>query len=388
MKFCWSISAFALSLIAATASYAAEPLTIGVVLPMSGPFAECGKQIERGMRLYLTTNGDTMANRKVKLIIKDDNPGTAGDVSKRLAQELVVKDNVDLLAGFCLTPAAMAVAPLATEAKKAMVVMNAGASAVTARSPYVVRVSFTVPQNTAPMATWAIKNNIKKVYTLVADYGPGYDAETQFKKTFSAAGGDVVGEVRVPIKNPDFSPYLQRIKDIKPDAVFVFLPASAETVAFMKGFNDRGLAQAGIRVIATGDLTDESVLDAMGDSAVGAITSFHYSQTHKSPENDAYTSLYADTFTKARPSFYSVAGYDGMHLIAEVLKKTGGVADVDKFVEAAKGMSWNSPRGKISIDPATRDIVQTVYIRKVEKVGNQLQNMEFDSIANVADPGK
>ena len=165
-------------------------------------------------------------------------------------------------------------------------------------------------------------------------------------------------------------------------------PASAETISFVKSFNDRGLAQAGIRLIATGDLTEETVLDAMGDTAIGTITSFHYSQSHKSPENDAFTALYSDTFTQARPNFYAVAGYDGMRLIAEVLKKTGGVADADKFIEAAKGMSWNSPRGKISIDPATRDIVQTVYIRKVEKVGNLLQNVEFDSIANVADPGK
>ncbi|HET7866228.1 MAG TPA: ABC transporter substrate-binding protein [Burkholderiaceae bacterium] len=383
-----SLSAVVVSLAAATSAIAADPITIGLVLPMSGQFAECGKQIERGMRLYLTANGDTVANRKIKLIVKDDNPGTAGDVTKRLAQELVVKDNVDLLAGFCMTPAAMAAAPLATEAKKAMVVMNAGASAVTARSPYVVRVSFTVPQNSAPMATWASKNNIKKVYTLVADFGPGYDAEAQFKKTFAASGGEILGEIRVPVKNPDFSPYLQRIKDAKPDAVFVFLPASAETIAFMKGFSDRGLAQAGIRILATGDLTDEAVLDAMGEPAVGAITSFHYSQFHKSPENDAYTALYSDTFAENRPNFYSVAGYDGMRLIADVLKKTGGVTEGEKFIEAAKGMSWNSPRGKVSIDPATRDIVQTVYIRKVEKVGKLLQNVEFDSIANVADPGK
>ena len=388
MKIGKSVLSLALPLIASTASFAAEPVTIGLVLPMSGPFADCGKQIERGMRLYLAANGDTVAGRKVKLIIKDDNPGSAGDVSKRLAQELVVKENVDLLAGFCMTPAAMAVAPLATEAKKAMIVLNAAASAITTRSPYIVRLSFTLPQNSGPMATWASRNNIKKVYTLVADFAPGYDAEAQFKKTFTAAGGEIVGELRVPVRNPDFSPYLQRIKDAKPDAVFVFLPASAETIAFVKSFSDRGLAQAGIRLIATGDLTEETVLDAMGDTAIGTITSFHYSQSHKSPENDAFTALYSDTFTQARPNFYSVHGYDGMHLIAEVLKKTGGVADADKFIEAAKGMSWNSPRGKISIDPATRDIVQTVYIRKVEKIGNVLQNVEFESIANLSDPGK
>ncbi|HET7867037.1 MAG TPA: ABC transporter substrate-binding protein, partial [Burkholderiaceae bacterium] len=279
-------------------------------------------------------------------------------------------------------------APLATEARKAMIVLNAAASALTTRSPYIVRISYTLPQNSAPMATWASRNNIKKVYTLVADFVPGYDAEAQFKKTFAAAGGEIVGEVRVPLKNPDFSPYLQRIKDAKPDAVFVFLPASAETISFVKSFNERGLAQAGIRLIATGDLTEETVLDAMGDTALGTITSFHYSQFHKSPENDTFTALYTDTFTQDRPNFYSVEGYDGMRLIAEVLKKTGGVTEAEKFIEAAKGMNWNSPRGKISIDPVTRDIVQTVYIRKVEKVGTALQNVEFDSIANLPDPGK
>jgi branched-chain amino acid transport system substrate-binding protein len=388
MKIGKSVLSLALPLIASTASFAAEPVTIGLVMPMSGPFADCGKKIERGMRLYLAANGDTVAGRKVKLIIKDDNPGSSGDVSKRLAQELVVKENVDLLAGFCMAPAAMAVAPLATEAKKAMIVLNAAASAVTTRSPYIVRVSFTLPQNSAPMATWASKNNIKKVYTLVTDYGPGYDAEAQFKKTFAAAGGQIVGELRVPLKNPDFSPYLQRIKDAKPDAVFVFMPSSAETIAFVKSFSERGLAQAGIRLIATGDLTEETVLDAMGDTALGTITSYHYSQAHKSPENDAFNALYSDTFPQDRPNLYSVAGYDGMRLIAEVLKKTAGDTEGGKFIEAAKGMSWNSPRGKISIDPATRDIVQTVYIRRVEKVGNVLQNVEFDSVANLADPGK
>ena len=378
--------AFALGL--AAPAFAAEPLKIGLVLPMTGPFADYGKQIERGIRLYLAANGDTFAGRKVELIIKDDSPGTAGDVSKRLAQELVVKDKVDILAGFGLTPAALAVAPISAEAKKPMVVMNAATSIITTRSPYIVRVSHTLPQDTAPIAAWAAKNKIKTVYTLVADFGPGQDAEMQFKKTFTAAGGEIAGEVRVPVRNPDFAPYLQRIKDTKPDAVFLFLPPGAETVAFMKGFADRGLAQAGIRIVATGDLTDEDILDALGEPALGAITAFHYSAVHKSAENAAYTAAYVKAYPKDRPNFMSVAGYDGMHLIAEVMKKTGGSADGDKFIEAAKGMSWTSPRGKITIDPATRDIVQTVYIRKVEKVDGKLQNVEFDSTPDVKDPGK
>jgi branched-chain amino acid transport system substrate-binding protein len=383
-----SLAAAALAVGLSGQALAADPVKIGLVLPMSGPFAAYGKQIEHGVKLWLALNGDTVAGRKVELVVKDDSPGTAGDVSKRAAQELVVKDKVDILAGFGLTPSALAVAPVATEAKKPMVVMNAATSIITERSPYIVRVSHTLPQDTAPIATWAAKNGVKKVYTLVADFGPGHDAETQFKKSFTAAGGEVIGEVRVPVKNPDFAPYLQKIKDAKPDAVFLFFPPGAETIAFMKGFVDRGLPQAGIRIIATGDLTDEDILDAVGDSALGIISSFHYSDVHNSPENKAYTAAYAKAYPKDRPNFMSVAGYDGMALIAEVLKKTGGSADPEKFVAAAKGMSWMSPRGRITIDPATRDIVQTVYIRKVEKVGGKLQNTEFDNVGEVKDPGK
>jgi branched-chain amino acid transport system substrate-binding protein len=383
---CLTVAALALG--TALAAHAADPLKIGLVLPMTGPFAAYGKQIEHGVRLYLAINGDTVAGRKIELIIKDDAPGTAGDVSKRLAQELVVKDNVDILAGFGLTPSAFAVAPVATEGKKPMVIMNAATSAVTTKSNYIVRTSMTLPQITAPIATWAAKNGIKTVFTMVADYGPGHDAEGQFKKTFTAAGGQITGEVRAPVRNPDFAPYLQKIKDTKPDAVFLFLPPGAETIAFMKGFTERGLAAAGIRLIATGDLPDEDILDAIGDAALGLITSFHYSEAHKSPENQAYTEAYYKAYPKDRPNFMSMGGYDGMHLIAEVLKKTGGNADADKFVEAAKGMKWTSPRGPISIDPATRDIVQTIYIRKVERVGGKLQNVEFDQVPDVKDPGK
>jgi branched-chain amino acid transport system substrate-binding protein len=383
-----SLAAAAFAAVLATQALAADPVRIGLVLPMSGPFAAYGKQIEHGVKLWLAQNGDTIAGRKVELVVKDDSPGTAGDVSKRMAQELVVKDKVDILAGFGLTPSALAVAPVATEAKKPMVVMNAATSIITEKSPYIVRVSHTLPQDTAPIAAWAAKNGIRKVYTLVADFGPGHDAETQFKKTFTAAGGEIVGEVRVPVKNPDFAPYLQKIKDVKPDAVFLFFPPGAETIAFMKGFVDRGLPQAGIRIVATGDLTDEDILDALGDSALGIISSFHYSEVHNSPENKAYTAAYAKAYPKDRPNFMSVAGYDGMALIAETLKKTGGSTDPEKFVAAAKGLSWTSPRGKITIDPVTRDINQTVYIRKVEKVGGKLQNVEFDNVGEVKDPGK
>ncbi|WP_246265205.1 ABC transporter substrate-binding protein [Aromatoleum diolicum] len=366
---------------------AVEPLKIGMILPMSGPFASYGKQIEHGARLYLQEHNNTFAGRKVELIVKDDT-GVAPEISKRAAQELVVKDKVEILAGFGLTPSAFAVAPLATQAKTPMVVMNAASSSITTKSDYVLRVSHTLPQITAPIASWALKNNIKKVFTLVADYGPGHDAETQFKKTFTAGGGEIVGEVRTPVKSPDLAPFLQKIKDVKPDAVFLFLPPGEQTVGFIKGFAERGLAKAGIRIIATGDLTEEDQLDAMGDNALGIINSLQYSEVHNSPENKAYTAAYYKAYPKDRPNYMSVSGYDGMQLIAKTLEKTGGDANGAKFMAAAKGMAWVSPRGAISIDAETRDIVQTIYVRKVEKVGGKLQNVEFDQIANFKDPGK
>lgn len=380
------LGACAVSL-AATVAAAAEPLKIGLVLPMSGPFASYGKQIEHGARLYLQQAGGSFSGRKVELIIKDDT-GVAPEISKRAAQELVIKDKVDVLAGFGLTPSAFATAPIATQAKMPMVIMNAATSSITTKSDYIVRVSHTLPQDTAPIASWAAKNKIKKVYTLVADFGPGHDAETQFKKTFTAEGGEIVGEVRTPVKNPDFAPFLQRIRDAKPEAVFLFLPPGEQTIAFMKGFVERGMAKAGIRIIATGDLTSEDLLDAMGDTAVGIVNSFHYSEAHNSPENKAYVQAYYKAYPGDRPNFMSVAGYDGMQLIAKTLEKTGGDASGDKFIAAAKGLSWTSPRGLISIDPETRDIVQTIYIRKVEKVGGKLQNIEFDQVPNFKDPGK
>lgn len=376
-----------LAMIAAGPLAAAEPLKIGLVLPMSGPFAGYGKQIEGGVRLYLQEHGDSFSGRKVELIVKDDT-GVAPEISKRVAQELVVQDKVDILAGFGLTPSAFAVAPIATEAKKPMIVMNAATSAVTTKSNMILRVSMTLPQITAPMASWAAKNGIHKVYTVVADYGPGHDAEEQFKKTFTAAGGEVVGEVRTPVKNPDFAPYLQKVKDTHPDAVFLFVPAGEQGVGFMKGFAERDLAKAGIRLIATGDLTAETVLDAIGDPALGVINSFHYSEAHNSPENKAFTQAWYKAHGTDRPDFMAVAGYDGMHLIDETLKKTGGSAEAEAFVAAAKGLKWVSPRGPVSIDPATRDIVQTIYIRKVAKVGGKLQNVEFDQVADFKDPGK
>ena len=365
----------------------AKDLKIGLVLSVSGPFADYGKQIQHGIDLYMAEHGDTVAGRKVKLIVKDDT-GMAPQIAKREAQQLLINDKVDILAGFDLTPNAFSVAPLATEAKVPMVVLNAATSSITEKSPNIVRVSMTLPQDTAPMAQWAYANGIKKVYTLVADYGPGHDAEAQFKKTFVALGGQIVGEVRTPVNTPDYAPFLQRIKDAKPDAVFLFVPNGEAGVALAKGYAERGLAAAGIKALATGDVTDEDVLDAMGDSALGMITSFHYSAVHDSPENKAFTAAYAKAFPKDRVNFVAAAGYDGMHLIDLALAKTQGGASAPAFMAAVKGMKWMSPRGPVEIDPQTRDIIQNVYIRKVQRVNGVLQNVEFDTIKAVKDPGK
>lgn len=380
-------AALAFGLAPAFGTAQAADLKIGVVMPMSGPFAAHGKQIKHGIDVYMAQHGDTVAGRKVQLVVKDDT-GMAPAVAKRAAQELLVNDKVDILAGFDLTPNAFSVAPLATQAKVPMIVMNAATSSITEKSPYVVRVSMTLPQGAWAMAKWAAENGIKSAYTLVADYGPGHDAEAQFKKTFTELGGKVVGEVRTPVNAADYAPYLERVKDAKPDAMFTFVPPGSSMVALMKGFRELGLEKAGIRAIGPGDLTDENELAAMGNSALGLITAFHYSQAHDSPENKAYVAAYLKAFPKDRPNFMSVGGYDGMHLIYQVLEKTGGNAGGDAFLAAAKGMKWTSPRGPVQIDPETRDVIQNEYIRKLERVNDTLQNVEFATLEAVKDPGK
>ena len=379
----------ALALAAMPSAHAQNTIKVGVIAAFSGPFADYGGQIEAGMKAYMKEHGDTVAGKKVELITRDTK-GPAPEVAKRLAQELITRDKVQFLAGFGLTPNAMAVAPVVTEAKVPMIISNAATSSITTKSPYITRVSMTIPQIAEPLAQWALKNGIKQVYTVVADYGPGIDAETQFTKTFKAGGGQIVGSVRTPLQNPDFSAAVQRVKDAKPHAVFVFLPAGEQGVAFVKGFNERGLGEAGIKMIATGDITDDHVLAAMGDPTLGMITAFHYSAAHDSPENAAFLKSYAaaNDAKAGAPNFMAAAGYDTMHVIYEVSKKLNGNIDGDHAMAAIKGMKWMSPRGPVEIDPATRDIDQTVYIRKVEKVNGKLANVEFDKIPNVKDPGK
>jgi len=379
-------AAVAAAALAATATaMAQDAFKIGLILPMTGQQASTGRQIEAAARLYMAQHGDSVAGRKIELIVKDD--VATPDVTKRLAQELIVNEKVNVIAGFGVTPAALAAAPLATQAKVPEIVMAAATSSITEASPYVVRSSFTLPQVSVSMADWAPKNGIKSVVTLVSDYGPGNDAEKFFTERFAANGGKVIEKLRVPLRNPDFAPFLQKVRDAKPDALFVFVPSGAGA-AVMKQFLERGLDKAGIKLIATGDVTDDDQLNDMGDGALGVVTTHHYSAAHPSALNKQFVEAFEKANKGMRPNFMAVGGYDGMHLIYEALKATGGKGDGTALVEKMKGMRFESPRGEVLIDPATRDIVQDVYLRKVEKKDGKLYNVEFDVLKAVKDPGK
>jgi branched-chain amino acid transport system substrate-binding protein len=371
-------------IIAASPARAEDSVKIGLILPMTGGQASTGKQIDNAIKLYMKQHGDTVAGKKIEIILKDD--GAVPDKTKTAAQELIVNDKVNFIAGFGVTPAALAAAPLATQAKIPEVVMAAGTSIITEKSPYIVRTSFTLPQSSTIIGDWAVKNGIKKVATLTSDYAPGNDALASFKEHFIAGGGEIVEELKVPLANPDFAPFLQRMKDAKPDAMFVFVPAG-QGGNFMKQYAERGLDKAGIKVIGPGDVTDDDLLNGMGDAVLGAVTAHIYSAAHPSQMNKDFVAAYKKDFGN-RPGFMAVGGYDGINLIYEALKKTNGATEGDKLLEAMKGMKWESPRGPISIDPETRDIVQNVYIRKVEKKDGELYNVEFQTFDAVKDPGK
>ena len=361
------------------------PFRIGLVLPMTGAFASTGKQIDAAVRLYLAQNGDTVAGRKVEVILKDD--AGVPDATKRLSQELVVNDKVNVLAGFGLTPLALATAPIATQSKTPEVVMAAATSSITQASPYIVRTSFTLPQAAVSMADWAAKNGTKRVVTLVSDYGPGIDAEKFFKERLSFNGGEVVEALRVPLRNPDFAPFLQKVRDAKPDALFAFVPSGAG-VALMKQFTERGLDKAGVKLIGTGDITDDDILNSMGDVALGVVTAQHYSTAHASALNKKFVEAFRKANNDLRPNFMAVGGYDGMRVICEALKATKGQGDGDALLAAMKGQIFESPRGPMLIDAQTRDVVHNIYIRRVEKKDGELYNIEFDTLKDVKDPGK
>lgn len=371
------------SMLTAGSAWAQDAVKIGLILPMTGPFASTGRQVEAGVRAYMALHGDTVAGKKIELVLRDD-AGTA-DQTRRIAQELVVNEGVSMLAGFGLTPLAMSVAPVLNQAKVPAIITSATTSAIMKQSDYFVRTSMGGPQSAVPVATWAVENGLKRVVTLVTDYGPGHDIEKGFTDQFKKEGGEIVEAVRVPLQNPDFAPFLQRVRDAKPDAVFVFVPSGVGSL-FMKQFADRGLKEAGIKLIATGDVTDDDLLNAIGEPAVGIVTGHFYSANHDSPENKAFVEQVRKANDNMRPNFMSVGGYDAMHLAYAAIEKTGGDTDGTKLIEAMKGMEWMSPRGPITIDPATRDIVQDIYIREVKQVDGELYNVELKTYEKIRDP--
>jgi len=373
------------SLLGAFSANAQETIKVGLIMAYSGQFADTATQMDNGIKLYIKQHGDTVGGKKIEIIRKDTG-GPNPDVAKRLAQELVVRDHVDILAGFTLTPEALGAADISAEAKKLMVVMNAATSIITAKSPYIARTSLTIPQLESTFGQWAYKSGIRKIYTMVSDYGPGIDAETWFTKGFKDAGGQIVGSVRMPIANADFSAFVQRAKDVDPEAILIFVPGGTQPAAMTKAMQERGFP--GSKILGQGEITmDDNALKSMGDGALGIRTVFHYGWEHKSAMNESFVKAYRADFNRS-PDVFSIGGWDGMHLIYETLKKTGGKADGDSLIAVAKGMKWESPRGEISIDPDTRDIVQNVYIRRVEKADGKVQNVEIDKIESVKDPAK
>jgi branched-chain amino acid transport system substrate-binding protein len=368
----------------ATAAQAQDTVTIGMINSYSGQFADPGVQIDNGAKLYVKQHGDTVAGKKIRIVRKDTG-GINPPVAKRLSQEVIVRDKADILAGFGLSPNAFAGADISKQAKKFMVIMNAATSSIIDHSPYVTRTSMTIAQPTGTLGTWAAKSGIKRAYVMVTDYAPGHDAQAAFTKAFEAAGGKIVGSVRIPVANPDFSAYVQRAKDLHPESIFVFIPGGTQPAALAKAMAERGVDPKSTHILTTGEMVDEKPLESMGKDALGIIAGWHYDVNLDNPVNKAFVKAYKEEFHRS-PDFFAVGGYDGMHLIYEALKKTGGNTDAGALIAAAKGMTWESPRGTIKIDPQTRDIVQTIYIKKVEKVGDSIQNVVIDKVPDVHDP--
>ena len=378
------IAGLSLAVFAAAAQNAApETIKIGLVMPMTGVQGAVGREISDAAKLYMAQHGDTVAGKKIELIVRDDQ--SVPDNAKRLAQELIVNDKVNFL-GAGLTPSAMSMAPIATEAKVPTVVMVSGTSVVTERSPYYVRTSFTLGQQSGIIADWAIKNGSKKAVSILSDWAPGAEAGKVFEANFTKGGGQVLDTLKVPLANPDFSPFLQRAHDLQPDTLFVFVPAG-QAGTFARQFSERGLDKSGIKLVGPGDIVDDDDLPSTGDALVGVVTAGIYSAAHPSQLNKDYAAAYQKA-SGHRANFISVGGYDGINLIYEALKKTGGNPDADAIINAMKGMTWESPRGPMTIDPQTRDVVNNIYIRKVEKINGQLYNIEFATFEAVKDPMK
>jgi len=357
---------------------------IGLINVLSGQFADAGIQLDNGVKTYMKQYGDTVAGKKIE-IIRRDVGGPAPDVAKRLAQELVVREGVDILAGFLLTPNALAAADVSAQAKKFMVVMNAATSIITTKSPYMIRTSVTLPQVMETFGTWAAKGGTKKCYTMVTDYGPGHDSEAAFQRAFKEGGGEIVGSVRFPVANPDFSAFVQRAKDMNLECIYIFIPGGAQPAALGKAMAERGIDPTKTKLLASGEATSEQALKSMGDAGLGIISAWHYDYKSDAPRNIEFVKLFNEMHGR-NPDFFSIGGYDGMHAIYEALKRADGKTDGESLITAAKGMTWDSPRGPMSIDPETRDVVQTIYIRRVQKVGGELVNVPFDKIEKAKDP--
>lgn len=371
-----------------TSLAAEDTLKIGVIATYSGPYADYGRQFDSGIAIYLDETDGKLGGRKVEIIRKDTG-GAAPDNARRFAQELIGRDKVDVITGLDFSPNVYAIAPVVTKAKIPTLVMNAASSAITEASPYIARFSFTVQQVSAPMAEWLVDQKVSNIYTVVADYASGIDAEESFKKTFEAKGGKVVGSVRTPMSNPDFSAYVQRIKDSKPEGVFIFFPSGVMPLSFLRAWQERGMDEAGIKLYATGEATDDSYMKATGEAAKGLITSHHYSYAHESEKNKQFTAAYEKKYgNKDRLNYFAISAYDTLAALDQALKNTGGDASGDAILEQLKGMKLESPRGPIEIDADTRDIIQTVYIREVQERDGELFSIEFDQFDRVKDPAK
>jgi branched-chain amino acid transport system substrate-binding protein len=378
----------AAALVATAPSASAQgTVKVGLIMPFSGQFADTATQMDNAIKLYMKQNGDTVAGKKIEIIRKDTG-GIAPDVAKRLAQELITRDKVDILSGLILTPNTLAVADVSAQAKVFTVIMNAATSIITTKSPYMARTSVTTPMLNQTLGTWAVKKGgAKKIYSMVSDFGPGWDAEGAFQLGVKEAGGEIVGSVRFPVANPDFSAFIQRAKDSGADSIYVWIPGGTQPAAIGKALAERGIDPTKTLIMGQDVLADESALKSMGDIAIGVVTAAHYDYNHPSAKNKEFTKVFHDAYNRF-PDIFSIGGYDGMHLIYETLKKTSGKTDGDSLIAAAKGMKWESPRGPVQIDPETRDIILTVYINKVQKTADGLRNVEIDKYDNVKDPVK
>ena len=366
---------------------AQQPVKIGLILPYSGQFADTATQMDNAIKLYVKQNGETAGGRKIEIIRKDSG-GIAPDVAKRLAQELVVRDRVDVITGLILTPNALAIGDVSAEAKKFTVIMNAATSIITTKSPYMARTQVTTPMLNETLGAWAAKTGgVKRAFTMVSDFGPGHDGEEGFIRAFKEAGGVIVGSVRFPVANPDFAAFVQRAKDSNPDGIFAWVPGGVQPAAIGKAMNERGIDPKKMRIMGQDALASDEALASLGDNALGIVTVAHYDHNLPNKLNRAFVSAYNADY-KRNPDLFSIGGWDGMHLIYEVLKKTGGKTDGEVMIAAAKGHKWDSPRGPMMIDPETRDVIEDVYIRRVERVGGRLVNVAFDTIRNVKDPVK